>query len=374
MWRPHEGEPLLSTLAAAVVQLADTTGLESFTLPYPAEAQRALDRVVLACLLRGADPPTGLPHLLNWCRERPIRDWPIDLPPDAAGPEDFLVDPDSAQPTQFCHEWWVRGSDSAAAHFDRQIVRGAIRVCRELEEPRSYTAFRDLLVNRPVLTAAERFEITADPYLEPVRPLIDLSYQSVPAGYLGADGYTACGRCRTLLTPLAEGGWWCERDGCRAQGQPPLGRPYGSDEAKELVTLVRPLRRFVTGPGRAEMSLKEMFERAGLPVQMWPGYDAYDLRVVFPDGWVWAVDVKDWAHPGLLGRSAAPMPTDPPYDEAFWAVPGHRVRARPDYVAVFTRNRPAMAAAPPLRTDRDLVAAARLRLRRLRGGEEIPHA
>ena len=35
---------------------------------------------------------------------------------------------------------------------------------------------------------------------------------------------------------------------------------------------------------------------------MWPQFDAYDLRIPFPDGTAWAIDVKDWANPSLLGR------------------------------------------------------------------------
>ena len=54
-WSAYADVPLLHTIASAVIGLADVEGLASFHLPYPAEAQRALDRLVLACLLRGVE-------------------------------------------------------------------------------------------------------------------------------------------------------------------------------------------------------------------------------------------------------------------------------------------------------------------------------
>ena len=100
---------------------------------------------------------------------------------------------------------------------------------------------------------------------------------------------------------------------------------------------------------------------------MWPGYDAYDLLVTFPDGHRWAIDVKDWANPLLLGRSARPVPQEPPYDEAFWVVPHHRVAARQDYISVYERNRPSQTRDLPLLTDTNLIRRARARVRKQKG-------
>ncbi|MGW4647339.1 pPIWI_RE_Y domain-containing protein [Kitasatospora sp. NPDC004289] len=362
-WLDHSHVPLLRTLATAVVRLADTEALQSFSLPYDPEAQRALDRVVLACLRERIDPPTSLPDLLRWCRTRPLEDWPLDLPSDAFGPEDFLVDRNSGKPTQLCHEWWAQGRDTAASQYDRMVVHRAMRLCQDACQPQSYSAFRRLLVERPVLTSHDQFELATDLYLEPVRTLLDDIYEPAPAAYRRDGVYTSCGRCLTLLTPLVDGGWWCERDQCRSRGPAPHGRVLDPGEVGEVCQLARPLRQFVTGPGRAEVELEQRLHALHLPVEMWPGFDAYDLRITFPDGYVWAVDVKDWAHPGLLGRKAAPVRSEPGYDEACWVVPDYRVRARPDYLEVFAGNRTTHAAGLRLLTDRQLVQAAQARLR-----------
>ncbi|WP_432075979.1 hypothetical protein [Streptomyces wuyuanensis] len=366
----------MRTLASALTALDAATGLEAFTLPYAPEVQRALDRTVLACLERGAEPPVSLPDLLSWCRERPVADWPVDLPADAVGPGDLLLDPDSSRPTELCHEWAEQTQDSALVLRDREIIRAALRLCREHGEEDAYTEFRRLLVTRPVLTAAEEFAVSMDHVLDPVKELLRRIYQPVPESYLRSDGYAVCGRCLTLLTPLQGGGWWCERDRCRRLGPSPVGRRILKEEAGGLLQLERPLRQFVTGPGRAEVELEARLSALGLRVRMWPAYDAYDVHVTFSDGWVWAVDVKDWAHPAFLGRAARPVPPEPPYDEAFWVVPQARVDDRPGYLASYERNRPAAARNLPLLTDTELIARARTRMRGSRPGgrQEAPDA
>lgn len=360
-WSAHRGIPLMRTLATALTILGEATGPDAHLLPYHPEVQRALDRTVLACLERGAEPPGSLPELVEWCRERPVADWPVDLPDEAVGPDDLLLDPDSSRPTELCHEWAEQFPDSATRLYDREIIGTALRLCRQHGEEDSYTEFRRLLVTRPLLTAADEWAVSTDHVLDPVKDLLGLIYHPVPNSYLRDGAYTACGRCRTLLTPLQGGGWWCERDRCRRRGQPPVGRRHPQDETGRLLQLDRPLRQFVTGPGQAEVSLEEQLLALGLTVRMWPAYDAYDIHVTFPDGHMWAVDVKDWAHPAFLGRAAHQVRQEPPYDEAFWVVPQDRVDDRPGYVATYQRNRP-VGADHPLLTDTELVARAKNRL------------
>jgi len=362
-WLEHADVPLLRTIATAVVKLADTTKLQSFTLPYDAEAQRALNGLALACLLQRAQPPASMPDLLRWCRTRPLEDWPLDLPIDAFGPDDYLINRESGEPTQLCHEWWVQGRDSAAAQFDRRVVRRAMQLCREASSPESYTAFRRLLVMQPVLTSADQFELATDLALEPIRPLLENIYEPVPAGYLRGGTYVTCHRCLTLLTPLVDGGWWCERDQCRSRGPAPRGRVLVADDVGDVCQLVRPLRQFVTGPGRAEVELQRRLQELHLSVEMWPGFNAYDLRITFPDGHVWAIDVKDWAHPGLLGKAARVVRPEPPYDEACWVVPQYRIDNRRNYLSTYARSRPARAGGLRLLSDNQLVDAATARLR-----------
>jgi hypothetical protein len=369
-WGAYQDVLLLHTIASAVIRLADIGALDAFTLPYPAEAQRAADRMVLSCLLRGIEEiPRSVPDLLAWCHARPLEDWPLDLPPDAFGPDDLLIDPVALVPTQLCHEWWIHSRDSAATLFDRDVIHTAMRLCQQASAPESYTAFRRLLVDRPVLTSAEKFEISTDLYLDPVTELLERCYEPAPVSHRRDGSYTTCGRCMTLLLPLPGGDWWCERDACRRRGPAPTGRTLIEESDTGVVyQLARPLRLFVTGPGRAEVSPEACLRalRAGaarLDIAMWPGFDAYDLRVTFPDGHVWAIDVKDWKHPGLLGRSAKAVPAQPPYDQSCWVVPQEQADAHGDYLATYRRNLAPGALDLPLLTDRQLTELALARLR-----------
>lgn len=359
----HDGETLLHTLATALVRLENCGRLDSFTLPYPAEAQRALDRTALLYLLHGAAPPVSMADLVDRCRERPMAEWPLDLPDDLVGPEDVLLDPGSGRPTELCHEWATRFRDSAVWLHDRTVISEALGLCREYGEPDSYTAFRNLLVTEPVLTRGGD-AILDDLMLEPLWELLGRIYRPVPESFRRDGRYAACGRCLTLLTPLVGGGWWCERDRCHRLGPPPVGRVLDPATDGEVLQLRRPLRQFVTGPGRAEMDLRNAMVQLGLAVAMWPAFDSYDLRVTFPDGHVWAIDVKDWANPAMLGQHARPVLAEPPYDEAFWVVPRHRVDDRPHYIQIFERHRPPEAAEVLLLTDNDLRERARRRVRR----------
>lgn len=362
-WSAWQGVPLLQTLAQALCALEREPDLDRFAMPYPAVAQHALDRTAVACLLAGERPPASLAELVARCRDIPLEDWPLQLPEGTAGPGDLLLDPVSGRPTDLCHEWAETGADPAVRHRDRQIVHAALMLCREHGEEGSYSAFRGLLVRRPVLTAADMFEVLGDMLLEPVHELIRLIYQEVPRSYRRDGAYVQCGRCLTLLTPLGAADWWCERDRCRRAGPPPVGRYLHEAEVGTVLQLERALRQFVTGPGRAEADLERELRSLGLTVEMWPGYDAYDLLVVFPDGRRWAIDVKDWASPYFLGKAAAPVRRNPPYDDAFWVVPRHRVDARPDYQQVYERACDGPHTAPVLLTDDELVRQARHALR-----------
>ncbi|MGW4051439.1 pPIWI_RE_Y domain-containing protein [Streptomyces sp. NPDC004779] len=359
-WSAHQGVPLLRTLAQALCVLERQSGLDRFTLPYPAAAQHALDRTAVACLLAGERPPASLGELVARCQDIPLEDWPLRLAEGTVGPDDLLLDPRSGRPTELCHEWAESGADPALRHRDRQIVHTALTLCRQHGEEDAYSSFRGLLVRRPVLTAAEMFEVLGDMLLEPVHELIRIVYQPAPQAYRRSGHYAQCGRCLTLLNPLGDTEWWCERDRCRRAGSPPVGRIISDEEAGTVLQLERSLRQFVTGPGRAEADLEHALRAMGLEVRMWPGFDAYDLLVTFPDGLRWAVDVKDWASPYFLGKAAAPVPRTPPYDEAFWVVPQHRVDARPDYLKVFALACGDAQSAPELLTDSELIRRAAL--------------
>ncbi|MFF5719874.1 hypothetical protein [Streptomyces buecherae] len=356
-----DGVLLLRSVATAMVRLSEVGDPGTATLPYPDEAQRALNNTVLTCLLLKARPPESLPELVEWAAHRPVDRWPVRLPPDVVPPESLLLDEATRQPTQLCYEWAVDAEDSAARHSEQRYMAIASRRCREEDYPEAYRAFRLLLVRRPVLTHRELTTLPAavDGDLGSLGDLLYDVYQPAPAGYLDWErrSYTSCARCHTLLHPMAGGALWCEQRRCRDLGTVRRGREYQADDDGGVQLLLRPLRQWVSAPGVLEMRLARQLTGIGADVELWPGFGAYGMRVRCPDGTTLAVDHKDWASPALLGRRAAPPPPDPPYDRCVWVMPAARLRDHPDFRATFERYR--SSASPELMTDRELLRTAR---------------
>jgi hypothetical protein len=162
---------------------------------------------------------------------------------------------------------------------------------------------------------------------------------------------------RMLLVPIGADGYRCELDRCRRES-PAVGAIWDVRRDGGLRQLSRPLRMFITGPGIAEIELEAALARRGLEAEMWPNFDAYDLRITFPTGRVWAVDVKDRANPILLGRGSGPLPTDPPYHRAFLVVPRYRFEERDGYRRIFEQHlSTGMSDSLQLMSDREFLRA-----------------
>jgi REase associating with pPIWI_RE len=211
--------------------------------------------------------------------------------------------------------------------------------------------------------------------------LLDL-YEPVPESVGTADGRVLlCPVCGWTLARTARGTLTCGDQRCRDLSDG-FQRVDGSMRfGPSLHRVRRAIRRYIVAPGRYEVDtaarLRKLKSRAGaLAVDLWPSFDAYDLRITFPDLHVWAVDIKDWAFPTLLARALAALARDSDlaWDTAFYAIPDVRLERRPDYLTV-------LAAATPDRgfelcTLDMLVSQARDRLARLGagGGKETADA
>ncbi|WP_162890392.1 hypothetical protein [Streptomyces olivoreticuli] len=333
-------ESLLRQIAGALACLS-----RQRTVPhpvYPAKVQNAYNRLVLRCLRRGEEPPGSIPEMVRWACERALPEWPLDLPAEARSVAGPLVDPESRLPHQLCLEWEVNAADPAAELFENQRILEALTTCRAARDPRAYTAFRSLLTTRPVLTGAELALLGGDMECGMLlHHVIKKCYEPVAASYLGDDGtYRQCGRCRCLMVRLRDGSHRCELDRCRRDGGSDAGTLLRGDKSG-LHQLSRPLRMFVTGPGLAETDIEAALRaRFGIVAEMWPNYDAYDLRVPLPGRRFWAVDVKDRVNPVLLARTLTPFRADPPYDRAFLVVPHYRFRENEAFGRQFRRHLP----------------------------------
>ncbi|WP_460772051.1 pPIWI_RE_Y domain-containing protein [Nocardiopsis nanhaiensis] len=357
----YDGENLLRVVATALMRLAH--GRRSGGGLYEANVQQAYDHLVLRSLRTHTEPPHSVARMIRWATEKPLSDWPLNLPPEVVPPETLLIDPETQTPSQQCGEWAISSRSAVSEVYQNTIMRGALDSARSLEAPETYTAFRRLLIERPVMTGVELIQIASEPDLDAMHHLVKRAYLRAPAAHLENNVFSTCARCHCLLVRGASEKLVCELDRCRRQGRPRIGDRLPADSDGGVFQIGRPLRTFVTGPGLAETDLEATLVDMGLTVEMWPHFDAYDLRVVFPDEQVWAIDVKDRANPALLGRSAHPLPATPPYDHGFLVIPRYRFDDREDYARVFRHHRPDnLSGRLELLADDALVERARGRL------------
>ncbi len=358
---PSFNEITLCLIASGLIQLAPQS-LEAgpLTLPYPDSLQRGLNRLVLTCLQRGLPPLQSVPHLLDWCR-LPLVDWPLDL----AG-EDFQPMPsdrllDGQIPTSLCHEWAYSNGDVEAELRERQLLQLVFDVCRAQNAPNAYTAFRKFLTKNLVLTAFELQRTRLEPTLELVVDLILAAYAPAPPACIVRGEFHCCSHCGNLLLRTLRDELVCENERCRRLGRSAPGHRLSPGD--DIHWLRPELRRFIAAPGRSELRLAKHIERLGVEVTLWPAFDAYDLRLVFPDGEAWAVDVKDWADPFRLARSVKPVPSEPPWARAYFAIPDDRCQERPDYLRAFRNHCRILNAQVDALSERELIAEVRRKLR-----------
>ncbi|RKT56654.1 hypothetical protein C8E97_5363 [Saccharothrix australiensis] len=321
---------LVASIAAAIVGLDGLVELEGFRLPYPAGAQRALDRLVLRCLQRRARPPTSLMQLVAWCAGERLEDWPLELPRTPVW-NTSLLDDRSFTPTQLCLELVSQVPGGGPVGSVGRVLDSVRDTCASLSSRAAYQAFRGVLLGKPVITEAEYFELETDNTLSLVIDSLKDLYEPVPDRYRRRGEYRPCARCRTLLLPLDGGDWWCEQALCEFAGKPQPGPIFDAADVGRLHHLARPLRQFVTGPGRFGVKLAAELSDLGLVVEWWPKFGLADLGVSFPDGRSWLIDVKDWVNPALLAGQAVIAEGHGPADELLWAVPRARFDVDPDY-------------------------------------------
>lgn len=308
---------------------------------YPPTVQNAYNHLVMHCLRAQVAPPGSVADMVSWAATIPLSEWPVDVPEELLGGDGMLVDAQTRTPTQTCLEWEVNAADPAAELFENRRLLDAIAICRAAEAPEAYTAFRRHLTTSPVLTGAELADFGGDPEFGLLlHSTLKQCYEPAPAAYQRAGEFMQCVRCRCLMVPTGQGGFRCELDRCRKDGTTGQGTPLNASRGG-VSQLSRPLRMFITSPGLAETDLeKALIRRFKLKPQMWPNYDAYDLRVVFPNGQAWAVDVKDRVNPVLLGRTTKLFRPKPAFDRAFLVVPRYRFEENDAYGRIFARHLP----------------------------------
>lgn len=321
--------PTLEQISAGLIQTAQRL-LRLY--PYPQDLQLGYDKVVLAFLLadKSQSAPASVPEFYHdWC-EKPFEEWGVEVDEEIDGSDTLLF---LGEPTELTIELAETFGGSTLSQEQSRIATILLQQCQAHPQgAQIYTKFRRFIVEHPVLSNQELVEAKGNFGLGiGLSDLLEECYEIAPSCYQLEGNFYACPYCHALAAVDRE----------QAIANPNCNRcPPGRRLKKKVklsndsLKLKRGIERFWFYPGRSEIRLYEKLTELGLQVELYPERDRYDLRVTFPDGKVWALDLKDYSKPYLLLKRLGdePIPKDPPWDEAYIVVPNERKKERPAYL------------------------------------------
>lgn len=294
--------------------------------------QLGWDKLAQLCYRHSTPPPLHLPDLVSWLHEPPAM-WPgIGFLFQTEESGEALLS--FGAPSQACLEL---GRDiHLATDLDRELgdipFKSILEYCREQRKPDQYTLARRFLCEHPYLgdgtvTISHRLDLD-----RPIREWLSQAYEPVPQVCIrqvnGQPSIALCPRCGWPLQ------WRTERANCYSElcthivGQlsdRARWRPY----VREACQTKRAEQNSIVGPEQPLLALyHQLVDEFHLDCELWPHIDACDLLVRFPNGPVWALDLKDYQSPRKLALALDPFTTAIDWDQAFYIFPDHRNRGR----------------------------------------------
>ncbi|KOV76889.1 HU-CCDC81 and SPOR domain-containing protein [Nocardia sp. NRRL S-836] len=331
---------LVGDVARALVALDAVKDLAAFHLPYPAEAQRALDRLVLRTLRDRAAPPASVPGMVTFCQERPVVDWPLTLPSGLFAPGSRFVDEEYGYLTELCFE----AATALGTAFPREspvdtMLDDLAKRCQARQDAAAYSTFRRMLAESPVLDNEAVSTINFELPLGLLDDVIWNVYRKADERWADRGLYRACGGCSHLAIPLGADEWCCESDKC-GEDVVESGGSWTDDEGP-LHHLDRWHRQFVSRQAQAVLRLAGRLEAVGAKAEPWPRFGTYDLQILLSHGRTWGIRMVDWGNAALAGVTERPIDEPSTVDRVYRVVPGERLLADPGYLSTFRAFGPA---------------------------------
>jgi len=330
-------DPVLPLLARGLTELSERIKEgRSLETPYPRAWSRGVSMLAASCLMHSIDPPLHLGEVIrDWCMRPPVS-WPIspEMQPrlyDAPLYED-------GEPTTLCRELANSISQGdAEQELSEQLMGRILQQAQNARKQEAYVAVRQHVIEHAVISEEKLIMAGFSPEMSIFSGELHDLYEPVPTYITEQRQVFLCGHCGWTLE-RRNGRLSCGSEQCRVltEGFTLRTRVLELNEEMRLMRVRRAIRRYIVAPGVYEISTMRRVRALGLRCDLWPGYDAYDLRIIFPSGAVWAVDIKDWQYPHLLGRrlTAIPQTDDLRWTSAFYAVPDARVQATPSYLSL----------------------------------------
>lgn len=328
-------EAIIPLLACGLTYLAaDVARGTALRAPYNDAWERGARMLTMECILRGIPAPVHMGAIVNdWCRIPPL-DWPLPLGAKGRLYDEPLLD-EEREPTTLCREL---AEGLARGDAEAELCEALIGKVRNLAAARrnqdGYVAFRRFLIEHPIATQDELSDAGSRRELTPFAGTLHEMYERIPSTAIHNGQLLLCGHC----------GWTLERIHDRLRCGSPRCRTLTEnfsrgthtqpfDENEPHLRVRKPIRQYVVAPGIYELNLAQHVWALGLTCHLWPSFDRYDLQVIFGNGETWAIDVKDWKYPHLLGRRLTTFDDgEPDWQRAFFAIPDARAAENRSYM------------------------------------------
>lgn len=284
------------------------------------------EQLCYQCFQRGELPPLTLPEFVRWLH-KPVAEWNgIGDSLRQQNVDGILLEDGS--PTLWCDELGgnLAKESNPRLALDDENFRNLYAVCRELGDTVLYTAARTFIVQHPILTDPF-IDLLNNPDWELIRAPLKACYESVPRRCNHHTQIVCCPYCGWALE------WKQDQARCYPEGDC-AERAGDLSQSTETVAynanILRTkagVQRYVVAPEIVLIKLyKSLTQKRALHCTLYPGLDAYDLQIRFPNGSIWAVDVKDHRNAARLATdlNQKPFRHDPKWDHAFYIFPTDR--------------------------------------------------
>lgn len=275
-----------------------TTGLIEWEQQQPKKRDKipeslriGMSQMYLQSLL--ADDKTviqNIPEFFDWAN-KPLINWQSASEIQNLDPEITLVE--DGFTSEFTRQWQVEGA-GVTKQVQEQVLKDVLDYCRGHQLAEEYRAFRQLVIEKPVLEYSEYRRMLSSSELRPLRDFMVKSYIDLDK-FEEHDRYHFCPRCSYVLRKLADGTYKCRSGSCDRLRVNLAPKPIIPRSEASRYKIVTPgIHEYGTIPGISELYLTAEFRKLGLKVTLWAEIDEYDLLVEFDKKRRWAIDVKDW--------------------------------------------------------------------------------
>ncbi len=320
---------ILRFLSTGIVKWQRMLEQNHILYPYPDELLIGLDSLAVYCIENGMEYPTDISEAVRLFYT-PIEQWNIFCNSRFFEEDQLLYD---GMPTDFCYNLAITTGD-VETELTEKLIIGVMDTCIAEGKPDDYVKFRRQIIEHPVISKHDIVSWSLDTGNCCAANFLKDAYEELPPYTKHNGKQYICGNCGWVLE------WRNDIPHCDSHICSVMTNHFRNNQ--ELVNskghiwrLKRGLLRFVTRPGLYEIRLESKLKKMGLGVEMWPNFDAYDLRITFPYGEIWAVDVKDWGNPYFLAKSVGDFREDPVWNRAFYVIPQYRKRSCSDYKQIF---------------------------------------